>query len=59
MDKNEGGVILTYFEMGKLIETLQDAKLQIEYLHEKFQPTGSGNSVLNNIETVLKNYENF
>jgi hypothetical protein len=28
-----------------LVEALEQATLQIEYLHEKFQPTGSGNAV--------------
>lgn len=32
---------------------LQEAKLQIEYLHEKFGETGSGNQVLAQIEAAL------
>ena len=33
---------------------LHEARLQIEYLHAKFQPTGSGNSVLARIDAVLR-----
>jgi hypothetical protein len=36
-----------------LEEALKIAKLQIEYLHDKFQPTGSGNAVLNHINIIL------
>lgn len=38
-----------------LIEVLEEAKLQIEYLHRKFSKTGSGESVLSRIETALLN----
>ena len=34
---------------------LKEAKLQIEYLHEKFGETGSGNAVLAKINRVLDN----
>lgn len=34
-------------------EILHEAKLQIEYLNEKFKETGSGNSLLSRIETTL------
>lgn len=34
-------------------ELLQHAVNQIEYLHGKFQPTGSGNNVLARIESFL------
>jgi hypothetical protein len=40
-------------EVKRLREGLTDAKLQIEYLHEKFGFTGSGNLVLTKIESVL------
>lgn len=36
-----------------LYEALQEAKLQIEYLHEKFASTGTGNAVLSKIEAAL------
>lgn len=39
---------------GRLIDLLKEAKLQIEYLHGKFQPTGSGEAVLWSIEQELK-----
>ncbi len=32
---------------------LGEARLQLEYLHEKFQPTGSGNAVLARINAAL------
>ncbi len=32
---------------------LGEARLQIEYLQEKFQPTGSGNAVLARINAAL------
>lgn len=37
----------------ELVEALTEAKLQIEYLHEKFKATGSGNAVLAKIEAAL------
>lgn len=38
----------------RLEEALREAALQIEYLHEKFQETGSGNAVLAKIGEALK-----
>lgn len=43
----------------ELIEMLQEAKLQIEYLQSKFQETGSGNAVLSNIDILLKKEQEF
>ena len=40
-------------EIVRLREALRDASLQIEYLHEKFQETGSGNAVLAKLRTFL------
>jgi len=37
-----------------LIKILEEARLQIEYLHNKFKPTGSGNSLLSRIETAIQ-----
>lgn len=37
----------------ELLEALKEAKLQIEYLHQKFTATGSGNAVLAQIENVI------
>ena len=36
-----------------MYEALKEAKLQIEYLQNKFQKTGSGNAVLSLIDSVL------
>lgn len=36
-----------------LTEVLHDARLQIEYLHDKFTATGTGNTVLARINAVL------
>jgi spore coat polysaccharide biosynthesis protein SpsF (cytidylyltransferase family) len=41
----------------KLIDLLDEARLQIEYLHKKFGETGSGNNVLARIETELAKYK--
>jgi site-specific recombinase len=38
---------------GKMAEMLDEARLQIEYLHKRWQQTGSGNNVLSRIETAL------
>lgn len=40
-----------------LIDLLDEARLQIEYLHEKFGATGSGNNVLARIDTALAKYK--
>ena len=37
----------------ELVEALEEAKLQIEYLHGKFKETGTGNAVLTKIEQAL------
>jgi hypothetical protein len=39
-----------------MVCALHDAKLQIEYLHAKFQPTGSGEAVLARIRAALAGY---
>ena len=36
-----------------LLEALKEAILQIEYLHEKFSPTGSGEAVLAKAKTAI------
>ena len=38
----------------RLYKALESARLQIEYLHEKFQETGSGNAVLAQINEALR-----
>jgi hypothetical protein len=40
-----------------LIDLLDEARIQIEYLHKKFGETGSGNNVLSRIETELAKYK--
>jgi hypothetical protein len=40
-----------------LIDLLDEARIQIEYLHKKFGETGSGNNVLARIETELAKYK--
>ena len=40
-----------------LLEALKEAQLQIEYLHEKFKATGTGNTVLARIQIVLNKAE--
>lgn len=35
-------------------ELLEEAVLQIEYLHSKFGQTGSGNSVLSRLKTAIE-----
>lgn len=41
-------------EITRLREVLSDAYLQIDYLHGRFQETGSGNAVLARINDVLE-----
>lgn len=40
-------------ETERLKDVLREARLQIEYLHEKFQETGSGNAVIAHINHAL------
>jgi hypothetical protein len=37
-----------------MVELLEEAQLQIEYLHNRFKETGSGNNVLSRIDALLK-----
>jgi hypothetical protein len=37
----------------ELLSALEEARLQIQYLHEKFSHTGSGNAVLSRIEAAI------
>jgi len=41
----------------KILDLLDEARLQIEYLHSKFKETGSGNIVLYRIEEAIKQVE--
>jgi hypothetical protein len=40
-------------ENARLRELVQEAILQVEYLHEKFQPTGTGESFLVRANAIL------
>jgi hypothetical protein len=40
--------------INELIDALQDAVSQIEYLHEKFVETGSGNAVIARCRAVVE-----
>lgn len=40
-------------ERESMIEALREAERQIEYMHEKFQATGTGETVLARIRSVL------
>ncbi len=40
-----------------MYEALKEARLQIEYLHDKFKVTGTGNQVLAKIDHVLNKAE--
>jgi hypothetical protein len=39
----------------ELLDALIESRVQIEYLHDKFKETGSGNGVLFNINRAIKN----
>lgn len=41
----------------ELVSVLEQSDLQIEYLHRKFKPTGTGNSVLSRIRTAVAKAE--
>lgn len=49
-NQNDANLIAAAPEM---LEALKEAKLQIEYLHEKFKETGTGNSTLSKIDRVM------
>jgi hypothetical protein len=55
--ENIAFVLLAVNSHDALVEALKEASLQIEYLHEKFQPTGSGNGLLARINAALKDAE--
>lgn len=44
-------------EIRELVDALRMACLQIEYLHDKFQKTGSGAAALVALNGVLEKYE--
>lgn len=47
------GVRLAEARADELEELLAEARLQIEYLHDKFKETGSGNTVIARIRLAL------
>ncbi|MBS0343807.1 MAG: hypothetical protein JSS56_25155 [Proteobacteria bacterium] len=47
------GPFVTPADVAALRATLREARVQIKYLHEKFQETGSGNGVLARIDAAL------
>ncbi len=58
MDKYNDVVIESLIKQNnELIELLKEAQLQIEYLHEKFGETGSGNQVLSKIQSAIQKAE--
>lgn len=44
-------------KIDKLTDILDEARLQIEYLHKKYGEKGSGNNILARIETALTDNE--
>lgn len=44
-------------ERTEMVEMLREAALQIEYLHEKFQATGTGETVVARIRMLLARIE--
>ena len=41
----------------ELIDVIRECKLQLEYLNQKFPQTGTTNSVLSRVDTVIAKYE--
>jgi uncharacterized protein YllA (UPF0747 family) len=41
----------------ELADVIKEAILQIEYLHNKFQETGTGNAVLSRLKAALEKYK--
>lgn len=44
-------------QLQEMYDMLKEAKVQIEYLHGKFSKTGTGESVISQIQTILEKYE--
>ncbi len=42
----------------KVIMLFHDAINQLEYLHQKFQKTGSGNAIISRLKTAVSELEN-
>lgn len=43
-------------ERDKAIDLLDECRLQLEYLQQKFGETGSGNNILSRVNTFLEHY---
>jgi hypothetical protein len=41
-------------ENAELVEALREALLQLEYLHQKFTPTSTGEAVISRLNGLLK-----
>lgn len=41
----------------RMYEALKESKIQIEYLHGKFNETGTGNKVLHDVQLAITSYE--
>jgi hypothetical protein len=56
--RREAGTLATMYsaadEIERLRAALEEARLQIEYLHDKFRETGSGNAALARIDAARK-----
>lgn len=58
-DKNQSDIIteanaLLISKAPEMLEMLKECKLQLEYLNEKFTETGTTNSLLSKIESLIK-----
>ncbi len=42
--------------LGKAVGLLEESKLQLEYMQNKFKETGSGNNVINQLDTFLSHF---
>lgn len=51
---NAARIVKTWNMHDDLVDVLEEAKLQIVYLHGKFQETGTGNSVISRINNLLQ-----
>lgn len=42
----------------ELVKALEESNTQIEYLHQKFKETGTGNAVLSRNSTIIQKHRN-
>lgn len=50
---NSAFIVKAVNSYAKLVNALKESRAQIEYLHDKFQETGSGNAILARIDAAL------